>query len=169
MLYSLYLFDRHCQCVFYTEWNRPGASRSMSDDQRTQYVWPTQHGSSEPRKDAAMVDEAKLVYGVIYSLKSMVAKLSATAGSDQFLSYRTNTYKLHYFETASGLKFVLTSDPATSSLREVLKQIYLHIYLEYVVKNALVPADPNRSLPIANDYFCAVLNNYIKGLACFQS
>ncbi|KAJ1920598.1 TRAPP complex subunit bet5 [Tieghemiomyces parasiticus] len=211
MIYSLYIFDRHCQCIFYTEWNRirPGAGRGGADTSNTSqstaataslaetnvpYVWPTlSHGTAtgiDPAtglphrvsaaappaapvdsRDAALSDESKLVYGVVISLKNMVSKLSATQGgnSDGFLSYRTNTYRLHYFETASGLKLVMMSDPLAASLRDVLKQIYVHIFVEYVVKNALLPYDPKLSLPISNDYFRAVLNNYVRGLSCYQS
>ncbi len=32
-------------------------------------------------------------------------------------------------------RFVLITDPAVPSLRECLKQIYTHIYVEHVIKN----------------------------------
>ncbi|KAJ1646183.1 Trafficking protein particle complex subunit BET5 [Dispira simplex] len=175
MIYCLYIFDRHCQCVFYTEWNRsPDRSRTESSlsfsEPSTPYVWPKPFTTStaDPR-DGRMDDEAKLVYGVVFSLKNMVTKLSHSKDSDGFVSYRTNSYKLHYYGTASGVRFVLLTDPTVPSLRDVLRQIYLHIYLEYVIKNPLFPYDPQQSRPISNDYFRNMLNSYIKGLSCYQS
>lgn len=64
--------------------------------------------------------------------------------SDGFLAYRTSTYKLHYFETPTGLKFVMNTDPHTDSLRLVLRQIYVQMYVEYVVRNPLMRFDDTR-------------------------
>ena len=52
--------------------------------------------------------ENKLVYGMLYSLKSFVSRLSP-ATSDTFHSYETNKYKLSMFETPTGIKFVLNT------------------------------------------------------------
>src|SRR5690349_14280670 len=57
--------------------------------------------------------------------------------SDSFNSYSTSTYKLHYFETATGLKFVITTDPKVPSLQQYLSKLYSEIYVEYVTKNPL--------------------------------
>ncbi|KAJ3195933.1 TRAPP subunit bet5 [Irineochytrium annulatum] len=83
-------------------------------------------------------EEAKLIYGVVYSLRNFVGKLVAGKQSNEgFLSYKTSVYKLHYFESASSVKFVLTTDPDCENMREVLRQIYAGIYVEYVVKTVL--------------------------------
>jgi trafficking protein particle complex subunit 1 len=67
-------------------------------------------------------EEAKLVYGVLLSLRNMVKKL---AGRDeQFMGYKTSTYRFHLFETPSGYKFVLLSDPVTDNLRHTLRQVH---------------------------------------------
>ncbi|KAG9057619.1 TRAPP subunit bet5 [Serendipita sp. 407] len=124
-IYSLYIFDRHCQCVYYHDWHRahrpkpavagnilPGVSRAVSPQQAT---GPTQTDFTSPRNtlnySSGIVvavgeaspnqtpppvpskatlspnpappmsklpfdEEAKLVYGVIFSLRGMVQKLS---------------------------------------------------------------------------------------------
>lgn len=63
---------------------------------------------------------------------------------DGFISYKTSTYRLHYYETPTGLKFVMNSDPNTESLRMVLKQIHVQLYVEFVVKNGLMRFDDTR-------------------------
>ena len=50
---------------------------------------------------------------------------------DSFISYRTNNYKLHYYETPTNLKFVMITDTKTNNLRVVLHQIYVNLYVEY--------------------------------------
>ena len=60
-----------------------------------------------------------------------------------FVNYKTSTYKLHLYETQSGYKFIMLSDPNTDSLRFVLRQIYAGPFLEYVVRNPLFKVSSN--------------------------
>ncbi|CCM03585.1 uncharacterized protein FIBRA_05722 [Fibroporia radiculosa] len=110
-------------------------------------------------------EEAKLVYGVVLSLRNMVKKLSGK--DEQFVNYRTSAYKLHLYETLSGYKFVMLSDPAVESLRFVLRQIYSGPFLEYVVRNPLVNMD-SREHGIDNEYFRTSTDRMIKGLTFFE-
>jgi hypothetical protein len=55
---------------------------------------------------------------------------------DSFNYLKTSAYKLHYFETATGLKFVLLTEPGAGDMREALKTIY-NLYIQYVAKNPL--------------------------------
>lgn len=50
---------------------------------------------------------------------------------DNFVSFRTNDYKLHYYETPTNLKFVMLTDVKTNNLRVVLHQIYVNLYVEF--------------------------------------
>lgn len=126
-------------------------------------------------------EEAKLVYGVVISLRNMVRKLSGRwvtlchlsvfqsirlCRDEQFVNYRTSAYKLHLFETITGYKFVMLSDPKTDSLRFVLRQIYVGPFLEYVVRNPLVKMD-SREQGVDNEYFRASVDRLIRGLSVF--
>jgi len=86
---------------------------------------------------------------------------------ESFVSYRTSTYKLHLFETVSGYRFVMLSDPNADSLRFVMRSIYTGPFLEYVVRNPLVPMD-SRERGIDNEYFRASIDRLIRGLSVFQ-
>jgi len=79
------------------------------------------------------------MYGFLWSLKSFVQKSSPYPDLERsgFQYYKTNAYKLHFFETPTNIKFVMTTDPDIGDMRETLKNIYKNIYVEYVVKNPL--------------------------------
>ena len=135
-------------------------------------------------------EEAKLVYGVILSLRTMVKKLSKRYAKyvhwympfstesqhrdENFTAYRTSAYKLHLFETHSLYKFILLTDPradtvatATSPVRFALRQIYAGPFLEFVVRNPLIPMD-SKSQGIDNEYFRTSIDRVIRGLSFFQ-
>lgn len=86
---------------------------------------------------------------------------------EQFVNYRTSAYKLHLYETVSGYKFVMLSDPNTDSLRFVLRQIYSGPFLEYVVRNPLVKMD-SREHGVDNEYFRASVDRLVRGLSVFS-
>lgn len=60
---------------------------------------------------------------------------------EAFIAYKTSAYKLHLFETPSGMKFVLFSDPNVESLRFILKQIYQGSFVEFVLRNPMMEPD----------------------------
>lgn len=82
------------------------------------------------------------------------------------MNYRTSTYKLHVFETTSGYKFVMLSDPNVDSLRMVLRQIYVGPFLEYVVRNPLTDMD-SKQRGIDNEYFRAATDRVVRSLPVF--
>ena len=140
--------------------NAPGSTPGNANN-----VSATAELPFERPNDLAREETAKLVYGVVFSLRNLVNKLSPKPSSDAFKAYRTPDYKLHYFETASGLKFVMNTDPMvdTEYMKQVLRGLYADVYVETVAKNPLVaPQDP-----ISNQLFRVALENYVRGLSVF--
>ncbi|KAH8080257.1 TRAPP complex subunit bet5 [Cristinia sonorae] len=206
-IYSLYIYDRHCTCVYYQDWHRskpprpsveggilPAVSHQVNPirPDETTVAGPTYTNPrntltsmsgvvvavnddtpapsattqpAPPQSGLTFDEEAKLVYGVVLSLRNMIKKLSGK--DEQFVNYRTSSYKLHLFETLSGYKFVMLSDPNTDSLRFVLRQIYAGPFLEYVVRNPLVSMD-SKERGIDNEYFRTSTDRMIRGLSVFQ-
>lgn len=60
-------------------------------------------------------------------LKSRLKKI----GVYSFLAYRTAQYKLHYYETATSVKFVMLTDTRSQDMQIALREIYVRCYVEY--------------------------------------
>jgi len=210
-IYNLYIYDRHCTCVYYQDWHRtkrpkpaveggilPGVSQAVSHVASTSADVNAGSSFNSPRNTLSSTtgmvvamnensnqvpttpslslsaasnstglpfdEEAKLVYGVVISLRNMIKKISGR--DEQFVNYRTSGYKLHLFETLSGYKFIILSDPKTDSLRFVLRQIYVGPFLEYVVRNPLITMD-SRQQGIDNEYFKSSVDKLIRALSVF--
>jgi len=219
-IFCLYIFDRHCSCVYYHDWHRTkrpkrandggglllGVSHALSplppfapapsSAPSTPFTSPrntlastsgvvvalndTSHQSqgtvvpqSAQLAAAATMggtglpfdEEVKLVYGVILSLRNMIKRLSGR--DESFVNYRTSTYKLHLFETVSGYRFVMLTDPNAESLRFVMRSIYTGPFLEYVVRNPLITMDSHER-GVDNEYFRASVDRLVRGLSIFQ-
>ncbi|KAA8572465.1 hypothetical protein EYC84_003085 [Monilinia fructicola] len=107
-------------------------------------------------------DDAKLIFGTIFSLRNMVRKLGGP--DDSFISFRTGQYKLHYYETPTNIKFVMLTDTQTLAMRQVLHQIYVNLYVEFVVKNPLSPVEHPGGQGVANELFELALDQFVKGV-----
>ncbi|XP_044761478.1 trafficking protein particle complex subunit 1 [Coccinella septempunctata] len=140
-IHNIYIFNKNGNLLYYHEWNRIKQTGMTRDE------------------------EAKLMYGMLFSIKSFVNKISPTDPKEGFLYYKTSKYTLHYFETLTGLKFVLTTDNNAQLVRELLQQIYNQVYVEYVVKNPLI----SLSEPIESEIFKIKLDALIRQSSIFIS
>lgn len=83
------------------------------------------------------VEEAKkLMFGLLFSTKFFVQKINPrpldVSEKPQFSSLTTAEYRIHYWESMSGLRFALTTDPSVP--RVSFDKIYA-MYVSEVVKN----------------------------------
>ncbi|EOO02824.1 putative transport protein particle subunit bet5 protein [Phaeoacremonium minimum UCRPA7] len=158
-VFSFYIFDRHTECIYTRTW----PSSSSSD--RPISGAPTSNGTTTTGGRSAVAkarDDAKLIFGTVFSLRNMVRKLGGD--DDAFISYRTAQYRLHYYETPSSLRFVMLTDTATLSMRNVLHQIYINLWVEYVVKNPLAPVEHKGGDGVKNELFELGLDQFVRGL-----
>lgn len=141
-IFNLYIFDEKGSLLFYREWLRK------------------KHTSMDKE------DEGKLLYGMLFSIKSFVGKLSPTDMKDGFTCYKTSKYRLNYYETPSGYKFVLNTDTAVTHpiVRDLLQNIYAKVFVEYVIKNPMYVLGSE----ISSELFETKLDEYVKASSFFK-
>jgi len=173
VVYSFYIFDRHTECIYSKLWHqneRPPSSTTGTAGRPISGSSTASNGAivadlgparARPAKLSAQ-DDAKLIFGTIFSLRNMVRKLGGP--DDSFISYRTGQYKLHYFETPTNIKFVMLTDVQAVNMRSVLHQIYVNLYVEYVVKNPLSPVEHPGGDGVANELFELALDQFVTGV-----
>ncbi|EFA86020.1 hypothetical protein PPL_01253 [Heterostelium album PN500] len=162
MIFNIFIFNKSGTCIYYEEWNRKKASPNLQEEQ-------------------------KLLFGMLYSLKSCLSKLSPSPyvyliftlllhyiinpqsnsmdPQTGFHCLTTSTYKLHFYETLSCVKFIVLTDPKTPDLREDLKKIYNSAFVEYVIKNPLYQLNS----VIKCELFITQLNQIIKAIPYFNN
>lgn len=155
--FNLYVYDRKGTCLHYHEWYRPKSVKQGA---------------------GTLVDDQKQMFGLFWTLSNFTAALDAKGASKpplgtprkigqgcRFHSFTTNTYKMHFLESPSGIKMVLNTSPDVGDLREVMNYIYEDIYVEYVVRNPLyVPGQPFKI-----DQFNNALNGFLRSKALLQA
>ncbi|MCJ1373563.1 TRAPP subunit bet5 [Loxospora ochrophaea] len=147
VVYSFYVFDRHAECIYKKKWV-PGPAGSS----KTALL----NGAPTQGRVLSAEDDAKLVFGTVFSLRNLVRKLGGPED-------KTGHYKLHYYETPTNLKFVMVTDTKTSNLRIVLHQIYVSLFVEYVVKNPLSPLEHPGGIGVNCELFELGLEQFIAG------
>lgn len=139
-VHNLYIFDRDGNCLYYNEWNRK-----------------KQAGISKE-------EEFKLMYGMLFSIRSFVSKMSPLDMKEGFLSFQTSRYRLHYFETPSGLKLVLNTDLSVTNARDTLQHIYSNLYVENIMKNPVCVLGHS----LDSELFSSRLDAFIRSLPYYS-
>ncbi|CCW62130.1 unnamed protein product [Phytomonas sp. EM1] len=109
MLYSIYIFNRYGDNIFFKEWKR---TRSQRDG------------------------EAGLVAGFVYTLQHISSQLSTT-GNGGLRAVETPLYKLHYYETLTGYRAALLTkkEVNTALIQGVLTELFRDVFSNIVTRN----------------------------------
>ncbi|KAL2079413.1 hypothetical protein ACEWY4_025157 [Coilia grayii] len=140
-VHNLYIFDRNGTCLHYSEWNRKKQAGISKDE------------------------EFKLMYGMLFSIRSFVSKMSPLDMKDGFVSFQTSRYKLHYYETPTGIKIIMNTDLGVPNCRDILHQIYSTLYVEYIVKNPLCVLGDT----LQSELFNSRLDSFVRALPFFSA
>lgn len=74
-----------------------------------------------------MLQEGKLVYGMLFSLRSFLDKISPLDMKENSFLYRTTKYKMNYWESPTCVKFVMNTDLNAPNIKELLRTIYQQV------------------------------------------
>lgn len=112
--YTFFLFNRHGQCVYYRDWQKKERSAKKIEESQ------------------------KLMFGLLFSTKAFVKQMNPIALGEmekpQFSAITTQDYKIHHWESVSGLRFALTTDPNVGS---VSFEKFYELYVDEAMKNPL--------------------------------
>lgn len=115
-------------CIYSREWT-PIDVRKQIPQHQSQQTLP---GSINTRNNDHV---AKLLFGALFSLKQISSNLnSSTTQMNNLKSFSTAKYRCHFFETGTGIKFCLLTDPSVENMQFALKEIYANLFINCVIK-----------------------------------
>ncbi|KAF6106820.1 trafficking protein particle complex 4 [Phyllostomus discolor] len=79
-------------------------------------------------------NEKLMLASMFHSLFAIGSQLSPEQGSSGIEVLETDTFKLHCFQTLTGIKFVVLADPRQAGIDSLLRKIY-EIYSDFALKN----------------------------------
>ena len=116
--------------------------------------------------------------GLIFSLKNFCRKMSTEPASGTFkglrvsltiflyfieTNFQTSKYRLHYWESPTGIKLILNTSPEILPCSDTLSTIYYNLLVPIIIKNPLIAP----SEPIQSELFQSKLDAFIKNLTFF--
>ena len=108
--------------------------------------------------DKKLENRYKLIYGLLFSMRSFVKKVSTNKETDTFRNFSTSEYKLHYIELINGLRFIILTNPTKSDYANNLKEIFKNYYFPLISSNMFADKDAF----ITNEIFIESVKNYLK-------
>jgi hypothetical protein len=79
-------------------------------------------------------NEYLVLAGTIHSIHAIATQISPVAKSSGIETIESDNYKIHCFQTQTGLKFVVVADALAEKLDLVCQKIY-ELYADYAMKN----------------------------------
>lgn len=121
-------------------------------------------------------ENQKLLSGLLFSVKTFCLKLSPisknppTPSIPLFTSFTTPFYKLHYFESATGYKFVMTTAPSVTDVKDFLKSFYTELFVPFILRSPFAASTRTNSIrpeilsPLLQEFIDKKLPHLLKTL-----
>lgn len=106
-IYSLFIINKSGGLIFYKDYGSTGRM-DTNDSLRLASLWHSMHAISQ--------------------------QLSPTVGCMGIELLEADTFDLHCFQSLTGTKFFVVTEPGTQGIEFLLKTIY-ELYTDYVLKN----------------------------------
>ena len=145
---EFFIFHRNGTCLFHLDMQDKENERDKNIKNKA--LAPSTNKEAEHRY--------KLLYGMLFSMKSFVKTLSPKDKSEEKLkSLSTSKYTLHYAEYMNGLRFILMTSKTELSFIDKLNIIHKRYYTNLISKNIFV----NLEDQIKNDHFLDEVYKYL--------
>ncbi|BFU25803.1 Sybindin family protein [Entamoeba histolytica HM-1:IMSS-B] len=133
-LYSLFIYSEAGICMYYYNFLKNEI--------------PTQR----------LIEHQQFISGLIQSITNFCDCMNPLATPNTFECFCTDTYKFHYYQTPTNLRFVLLTDNLAPCYTSLLKEYYLNCYVPSISKNPLFTSQiENIKCPLLDkkteDYF----------------
>ncbi|XP_059812758.1 trafficking protein particle complex subunit 4 [Mobula hypostoma] len=120
-------------------------NRDVLEYLNTSFNYPLAIRFGRPRLTS---NEKLMLASMFHSLFAIGSQLSPEPGSSGIEVLETDTFKLHCFQTLTGIKFIVLADPRQAGIDSLLRKIY-EIYSDYALKNPFYSLE----MPIRCDLF----------------
>ncbi|KAK9480722.1 Sybindin-like protein [Lipomyces japonicus] len=97
--------------------------------------------------------------GTFHAVHAIASKISPTPSSSGIEVLETEKFRLQCFQTLTGIKFLLISEPRQQNTDAILRRVY-ELYADYVVKNPFYEIE----MPVRCEQFDRHLATYIRGI-----
>ncbi|XP_059494972.1 trafficking protein particle complex subunit 4 isoform X2 [Stegostoma tigrinum] len=120
-------------------------NRDVLEYLNTSFNYPLAIRFGRPRLTS---NEKLMLASMFHSLFAIGSQLSPEPGSSGIEVLETDTFKLHCFQTLTGIKFIVLADPRQAGIDSLLRKIY-EIYSDFALKNPFYSLE----MPIRCDLF----------------
>lgn len=155
VVFSCWIYDKHTRCIFHRDYDKM-ATNTENDS-----------------------DNAKLLYGMIQSLRTISQQLThktqlkefqnslALSSTNRVKTIKTLLYSIHIKETISGTKIVILTDNSVvkENVEHVMETIYGKLLVPYLAANPMaVKCSAEESIIIRNANFINHIDRLLQPL-----
>ena len=113
IIYSLFIYSECGVCQYYYNF-----SKEEMDPQR-------------------LIEHQQFISGLIQSVTNFCDCMNPLVQANTFECFSTDTYKFHYFQSQTNLRFVLLTELMAPPQAQKLQEYYLNCYVPSIAKNPL--------------------------------